>query len=498
MALPILTSAQLRELETRLAGAAPPLMVRAGAAVADMARRLAGDTGAPILVVAGPGNNGGDAWIAALNLLETFHRVTVLDVTGLPARLDTAKLAKEAFTAKHGIVVHEWPLGLQPALIVDGLLGIGLARDVEAPFAAVIERINESGVPILAIDIPSGLDSESGRPRGAAVRATHTLTFLAHKVGLHTCDGPDHCGAITLEDLGAAELSATLGKGVLLAPDVVAPWMKRRARNSHKGDFGTLGIIGGNRGMVGAAILAGRAALLAGAGKVQVGLITPDAPQIDPQHPELMLRHVDDAMLSSVLVAGPGAGQSPSVTSVSMFERQLLPSAIASAKPLVLDADAINAVAVNISLQAQVAARNAPTIVTPHPAEAARLLKVTTAQVQQDRLTAALAMARKLNAFVVLKGVGSICASPSGRWSVNTTGNPALATGGTGDVLAGIIGALLCQKLEPWHALQYAVCLHGAAADSLVARGMGPVGLTASEVALECRRLMNIWTLRSH
>jgi len=497
MALPILTGAQLREVESQMAAATPPLMVRAGVAVAEAARAMTGETGAAILVVAGPGNNGGDAWIAALNLLETFHRVVVLDVTGLPARLETARLAKDAFVAKGGSVVREWPLGPAPALVIDGLLGIGLARDVDAPFSGVIEHINAAGAPVLAIDIPSGLDSESGRPRGIAVRATRTLTFLAHKPGLLTCDGPDHCGTVVLADLGAGEAAAAIAKGILLTPEVAAEWLGARARNTHKGDFGTLGIIGGNRGMVGAAILAGRAALLAGAGKVQVGLITTDAPQVDFEHPELMLRHVDEAMLASVLVAGPGAGQSPSVTSVSMFERQLLPAAIASGKPLVLDADALNAIAVSLSLFAQVAARRAPTIATPHPAEAARLLKVTTTQVQGDRVTAALALARALNAFVVLKGAGSICATPSGRWSVNTTGNPGLATGGTGDVLAGIIGALLCQRLEPWHALQYAVCLHGAAADSLVDRGTGPVGLTASEVALECRRLVNLWTLRS-
>jgi hydroxyethylthiazole kinase-like uncharacterized protein yjeF len=207
-----------------------------------------------------------------------------------------------------------------------------------------------------------------------------------------------------------------------------------------------------------------------------------------------MLRSVDDTMTAPVLLMGPGAGQSVSVTSVSIFERHLLPAAIASSKPLVLDADALNALAVNDKLRAEVPKRSAPTLATPHPAEAGRLLAMTTAEVQADRLAAASELARRLNAHVVLKGVGSICASPDGHWAINTTGNPGLASGGTGDVLAGIIGALLCQGLEAQRALQYAVCLHGAAADSLVARGRGPIGLTASDISLEARRLLNLWT----
>jgi hydroxyethylthiazole kinase-like uncharacterized protein yjeF len=500
----VLTVAELREVEGKLAGMQPALMERAGRATAEAARRLATDTGARILVIAGPGNNGGDAWVAAAELQGTFHKVVVLDVAGTEPKAAQARTARAAFVAAKGDVVREWPAGAAPhatlpggppALIVDGLLGIGLTREVAPPLGSLIERMNAAGVPILAIDVPSGLDSETGCVLGVAVRATHTITFIAHKAGLHTADGPDHCGIVTLEDLGATEEVAKVARGSLVTPRSAGPWLRRRERNSHKGDFGTLGIVGGNRGMVGAALLAGRAALLAGAGKVQVGLLAPDAPQVDFEHPELMLRPMDDVMSNStVLVMGPGAGQSPSVTSISMFERQLLPSAIASNKPLVLDADALNTLAVNNTLRAEVPKRAAPTLLTPHPAEAGRLLNMKTAEVQADRRSAAAELARRLNAFVVLKGVGSICAAADGRWAVNTTGNPGLASGGTGDVLAGILGALLCQGLEPWQALQYGVCLHGAAADSLVARGRGPIGLTASEISLEARRLLNLWT----
>jgi len=494
---PVLTLEALRQVESRLARAEPALMDRAGQATAEMARRMAADTGARILVVAGPGNNGGDAWVAARHLLQTFHKVVLLDVSGSDPRAPEARAARAAYVERGGEVVAEWPEGSAPALIVDGLLGIGLLRDVDAKVAALIERMNASRVPILAIDVPSGLDASTGRVRGKAVRATRTLTFIAHKPGLHTLDGPDHCGEVVLDALGASAEVAEAARGELLAPTDVAGWLAPRRRHSHKGDYGTLGIVGGNRGMVGAALLAARSSLLAGAGRVRLGLLAADAPAVDLEFPEIMLRPVDDAMEADVLVMGPGAGRSPSATSVSQFERTLLPAAVASAKPLVLDADALNTVAFNDTLRADLVRRKAPAIATPHPAEAARLLRRETADVQADRLDAALALARTLNLHVVLKGAGSICASPDGSFAINTTGNPGLASGGTGDVLAGVVGALLCQHLDAPKALRYAVCLHGAAADTLVARGRGPVGLTASEIALECRRLMNLWTAKA-
>ena len=470
-------------------------MERAGKATADAAARLATDSGAPILVVAGPGNNGGDAWVAAAQLSESFHRVVVFDVTGSDPKAAEARVAREGFASRGGKVVRQWPDGLHPALIVDGLLGSGLAREVEAPFAATIERMNASRAPILAIDVPSGLDSGSGAIRGTVVRATRTLTFLAHKLGLHTADGLDCRGELELDDLGAGDEVLREARGFLLTPASAMPWLGPRRRNSHKGDFGSLAVIGGNRGMVGAALIAGRAALLCGAGKVRLGLLAPEAPAADFAQPELMLGSIDDALTMDVVVAGPGAGQSPSATSGSMFERSVLPALFASSKPAVLDADALNAIAFNATLETDLAARvKAPTILTPHPGEAARLLHKTTGEVNEDRLAATLALAKRFNAHVVLKGAGSICAFPDGRWSVNSTGNPGLAAAGSGDVLAGMIGAFLAQGLDAEHALQYAVCLHGAAADACVARGLGPAGLTATEVALEARKVMNEWT----
>jgi len=486
---PILTLAGLRQAEGDAARTGADLMKRAGRAVADKARTLAADTGAPILVVAGPGNNGGDAWVAAAALAETFHRVTVFDATGAPPRAAEAARAKDAFAAAHGRIVREWPAALRPALVVDGLLGIGLTRDVEPAFAAIIARINEGGAPVLAIDVPSGIDAERGTVRGAAVRAAHTLTFIAHKPGLLTGEALDYRGELSCDTLGVVAPDA---KGAVLDLAAVRPWLKPRERNSHKGDYGTVAIIGGQRGMVGAALLAARAALYCGAGKVRTGLLASDAPSVDFSHPEIMLGTVDDALAEGVAVAGPGAGRSPSATSVSMFERTVLPALLHLPRPIVLDADALNAIAFNASLAKDLAARTrGPTLLTPHPGEAARMLQQGIAQVNGDRLAAALALATRFNAHVVLKGAGSVCAFPDGTWSINTTGNPGLATAGSGDVLAGMVGAMLAQGLEPAHALQAAVCLHGAAADACVARGLGPQGLTASEIALAAREVLN-------
>jgi hydroxyethylthiazole kinase-like uncharacterized protein yjeF len=494
---PVLTIEEIRAVEKRAAkGGGRSLMERAGRATAQAALELAADSGAPILVVAGPGNNGGDAWVAAAYLSESFHRVVVLDVNGDSPKATEARTAKTGLEMKEGQVVGEWPESLRPALIVDGLLGIGLARDVDLRFADTIARINASGVPVLSIDAPSGLDAGTGIVRGSAVKATRTLTFIAHKIGLHTGDGLDCRGELQLDELGAGDEARRDAKGYLLTPELVAPWLEARPKNSHKGRFGSVAVIGGNRGMVGAALLAARAASLCGAGKVRAGLLTPDAPAVDMHQPEIMLGSIDDALGMDVIVAGPGAGQSPSSTSVSMFERNVLPALIAMAKPLVLDADALNAVAFSGALETDLMARTkAPTVLTPHPGEAARLLHKTTAEVNENRLAAALAIAKRFNAHVVLKGAGSICAFPDGRWCVNTTGNPGLASAGSGDVLAGIIGALLAQKLDAAKALQYAVCLHGAAADACVAKGTGPVGLTASDVALAARSVMNEWSL---
>ena len=356
-----------------------------------------------------------------------------------PSSAEDAAAAHRQWHAAGGTTVAAWRDDEPWGLIVDGLFGIGLTRPPGNEYAEWIDRANRTGVPILALDVPSGLDAETGVVHGAAIRASATATFIALKPGLLTADGPDHCGAISVHALELDVQSLQRAKGERLTWQSIsgalpAPLLRARS-NVHKGSFGTLAIVGGDDGMVGAAILAGRAALHVGAGKVWVGLATKAPPGVDWVHPELMLRTAKRVLKDApdALIAGPGLG-------TSARARELLVRAIAQTVPLVLDADALNLLAGDEVLAADVAARNAPTVITPHPAEAARLSGSTTAAVQGDRLGAALALASKFNAATVLKGAGSVLAFADGTWAINASGNAGLASAGTGDVLGGNAG----------------------------------------------------------
>jgi len=485
---PILDVAALRALEARHAG--EPLMERAGAAAAAVARGLAGDRGGPVVVLAGPGNNGGDAFVVARLLRTDFHDVRLV-FAGDPGRLPPDAAAAYGAYAAAGGATMAAPERVRPALVVDGLFGIGLARPVAPPYAAQVAWANASGAPVLALDVPTGLDAATGQAHAPCVRACATATFLALKPGLVTGDGPDLCGRVSVHALGVDAGAEAQGHRLdwpALAGSL-PPVLARRERNVNKGTFGTLGIIGGTEGMGGALLLAGRAAMRAGAGKTWLGFLAAQPPAFDPAMPELMLRHagvVVDAQ-PDALVVGPGL-------STSDAARAVLARALAAAVPVALDADALNLIARDATLQAAVRTRAAPTLATPHPGEAARLLATDVATVQGDRLAAARAIAERLHAGVVLKGLGSVLAHADGTWDVNASGGPALATAGSGDVLAGILGALLAQRIDAKSALRVAVCVHGAAADALVAQGIGPLGLTASELPDAARRLLNAAT----
>ena len=341
---------------------------------------------------------------------------------------------------------------------------------------------------MLALDIPSGLASDSGRVLGRAVRATHTITFIALKPGLLTFEGPDHCGVLEVADLGLDVRSLLAPKGWVAEPATMRWVLKPRPREFHKGQAGALGVLGGASGMVGAALLAGRAALRLGAGRVYVGLLDHDAPEVDPVTPELMLRHPDDALGQSLdaIVVGPGLGQSERA-------QTLLGAALASDMPCVLDADALNLLADDADLRNACAHRRAETLVTPHPGEAARLLRTPVAEVQADRLGAARAIAERLSAHTALKGNGSVLVAQDAHWFINTAGNPGMASAGMGDTLSGFLGALLAQGYSGEATLVLGVHLHGAAADALVAQGVGPVGLTAGELIEPARAIWNGW-----
>lgn len=481
---PLYLTADVRRIEAR--HAREPLMERAGLAAAQLAREIVADNGRPILIFAGPGNNGGDAFVVARCLKQWFYAVTVIfagDVTKLPA---DAAAAHAQWLAAGGTTIDHLPKPCMWGLVIDGLFGIGVTRAIEGRYAEWIGHINQLNTPVLAIDIPSGLDADTGRVQGCCVRAAHTISFIGAKPGLLTLDGPDYCGNVTLENLDLPHHTDAVS-GRVLGSDVVTHILAPRMRNTHKGSHGSVGILGGDAGMVGAALLAGRAALKLGAGRVYIGLLARDAPLLDPAQPELMLRRADDVLKLdhlTCLAVGPGLGQS---TEAELF----LHLGLKSNLPLVIDADALNIVATSQQLKIHLRGLSTPKVLTPHPAEAARLLECDTRDVQANRIAAATALAQQYQAHVVLKGAGSVCASPAGPWRINTSGNPGMASAGMGDVLTGIIAALVAQGADTSLALDAAVWLHGAAADACVAAGVGPVGLTAGETADAARRLLN-------
>ncbi|MCL2310495.1 MAG: NAD(P)H-hydrate dehydratase [Proteobacteria bacterium] len=492
--LPLLTIPQLRSIEKRYAKI--PLMQKAGAAAFRFIetlfkeQKLAND---PIVILCGPGNNGGDGFVLARLLREHgFSPCVIAPVTDtLPS--DAAEALTEFLN--QGGTLHtalsdlpNLPISSNPsppALIVDALFGIGLNRAPGAPFNNLIRWINDAHSArrsyIVSLDAPSGLDSDTGVAHTPTVCATTTLSFIVLKPGLLTLDGPDHCGELYVDtlDISPEDLEADTDAHALHRRFIethLPASLRRRFHNVHKGTFGCLGILGGASGMGGAPLLAGRAAARMGIGKAHVGFLG-DAPIFDPGCPELML-HPAQAILNlshDAWVVGCGLGASPPALDV-------LIEAFSFDAPLLLDADALTLIGQHPEWATRIAERHAPTVLTPHPAEAARLLQCNADEIQRDRPKAVREIARRYRAHTVLKGCGSIIADPEGPWCINTTGNPALAFGGSGDVLAGMAGALLAQGIEASHALRYAVCLHGAAADALVEEGKGPLGVLSEEI----------------
>ena len=490
---PVYLSGDIRALE-RIAAERPgaaPLMQLAGLAAAEYARELLGEYGRKVLVLAGPGNNGGDAFEAATHLKRWFYRVELVFAG------DEHRLSEDALAALGkwrdcgGSSYAAAPAALRPDLVVDGLFGIGLTRALEGRYADLIAGINRLPCPKLALDIASGINADTGAVMGTALRATHTITFIALKPGLLTLDGPDYCGKpggeIRVAGLGLDVRAMLENKGATTAPELLRQALSPRPRNFHKGRAGSVGVLGGAHGMVGAAVLAGRAALKLGAGKVFLGLLSDHPPSVDYGQPELMLRaprELLEAGMITTFAAGPGMGTAKSA-------EQVLREVLDANVPLVLDADALNLIAASKTLQARLPKRAAPSVLTPHPAEAARLLGCAIADVQADRMKAAAELAQRYRAVSVLKGNGSIIATAEGSWLINASGNPGMASAGMGDVLTGMVAALLAQGANARDAASAAVWLHGAAADALAGAAKGPIGISASEVTDEARRLLN-------
>lgn len=481
----------LRQIEADHAHCSPSLMARAGAAVADQVRELllSLPAASAVLIVCGPGNNGGDALVAAKHLQQQGVALQVCLAASADSLPPDAQAAHQAWLASGGTCASSLPADLNSfGLIVDALFGIGLQRPITGLYAQWVAAINASGAQVLALDVPSGLQGYSGCALGAVVRAQHTITFIAHKPGLYTADGPDYCGRIALADLGL-DLAASKSAGAVLQVADFAAQLQARAHNTHKGSFGNARIVGGDAGMVGAALLVGRAALHLGAGRVFVGLLDAAAPRVDSAQVELMLRSAEELMkMVGVLCLGTGMGQGADAL-------RLLTTALAGSGPVLLDADALNLLASNPELHSLRMQRGAALdlIITPHPTEAARLLGCSTAQVQSDRIGAAQQLAQQWQAVVVLKGCGSIIATPAGDYFINTSGNAGLATAGTGDVLSGFITALLAQGWPALAAAQAGVHVHGCAGDALAEKLQGCIGFTAGELIPYGRQLLNQW-----
>lgn len=473
------TCAQIRAIEAQHLAGGLPLMTRAGqAAAAQALRMLAGKQAAKILIFCGNGHNGGDGFVTAGLLHAQGHLVTVLASAPSANTASEALAARAAYQAAGGTVWPTLPLPHPISthdLLIDAIFGLGLNRPVTGQQAEWIAAINASGRPVLALDLPSGLQADTGIALGAAIRATHTLAFIGSSLGLHTADGCDLAGQIAVAALDL-DLQGLAYAAQTNAPEHFAPALKPRANNSHKGDYGNACVVGGATGMVGAALLAGRAALHMGAGRIFVGLLDPAAPAVDFLQAELMLKTAEMVLQTAgALALGPGLGQSAEALAC-------LQAAITRPSPLVLDADALNLLAAHPELRSaldQRAEDGLATVLTPHEAEAGRLLGCHYTDIHANRLPAAQQLAEKYSAIVLLKGCGSVVATKDGAVFINPTGSPALATGGSGDVLTGLITGLLAQigersaysredyQARGLAAVLAAVYVHGQAAQDL-------------------------------
>ncbi len=444
--LPLFVAAATRAIERDSASRLPQhsLMRLAGEAVARLALALAPHADR-VWIAAGPGNNGGDGLEAALQLRGRGKQVHVsLAAPDQPMPADANDALARAQAAGVTIDAAGWPDLAAHDIAVDALLGIGASRAPLGRIAALVGRLNALPCRVLAVDLPSGLNGDTGQPLGGiAVIAQDTLALLTLKPGLFTGAGRDHAGNVWLDTLGVDSAGEIPDAWLAGQGDVAALKLTRR-HAQHKGSFGDLTVVGGAHGMTGAALLAARAAHAAGAGRVFVNLLDDGVQTHDGARPELMFRpdwlnSAAFVLAHSTVVCGCGGGDAVSET---------LPRLLSRVPRLVLDADALNAVAADTVLQTLLSARRDAghlTVLTPHPLEAARLLNQTTAWVQADRLACATQLAERFGCVVLLKGSGSVVAAPGHLASINPTGTAALASAGTGDVLAGWLGGWLAQ-----------------------------------------------------
>jgi ADP-dependent NAD(P)H-hydrate dehydratase / NAD(P)H-hydrate epimerase len=506
---PLFTVAATQQIERQAALSLAPhtLMQRAGLSVARLALALAPHA-QRIWIACGPGNNGGDGFEAAMHLHQWGKKVTVT-WTGLPG--GKTQSPPDASASRARALAAGVPMSNEPPqdfdFCVDALLGIGARLDPQRDGSAMIlqwlARMQASGVPRLAVDIATGLDADTGSTTHAMPSTTNaiksiaayarpywsgglfTLSLLTLKPGLFTANGRDSSGQVWFDDLGItadAASAITQPNTWLLGADRASPGLRKHAAHaSHKGSFGDVAILGGESAgashLTGAALLAARAALHAGSGRVFVALLGKATLNVDVQQPELMFRSPEALDLKhQVVVCGCGGGDAV---------KTVLAQVLATAPRVVLDADALNAIAVDSQLQTQLHARHHrgySTVLTPHPLEAARLAGSSAAQVQCDRLAAARQLTERFQCVVVLKGSGSVITAPGQPTFINASGNALLATAGTGDVLAGMLGAYLAGGMSVFDAVCSAVFAHGQVADEWAAQRPGQP-FTASALA---------------
>ncbi|MDH5255710.1 MAG: NAD(P)H-hydrate dehydratase [Gammaproteobacteria bacterium] len=444
------------------------------------------------LILCGAGNNGGDGYVIARLARRAGREVQVCALTDPAFLPGDAATAWRDFVADGGTVVPFAPgLPSSAGLVVDAILGTGLARPVTGELRAAIEAVNAAQRPVVAVDIPSGLDATTGLPSGVAIRADLTVTFVGRKLGLHLGEGPAHAGVVEFSALGipsaVVERAGLAGQAPLrlFTATELPRILPRRTATAHKGNFGHVLVVGGNHGMSGAVRLAGEAALRAGAGLVSVATRPAHAPLLPLVRPELMCHAIGGAaelapllVRATVVALGPGLGQDD-------WARDLLAATLSCGLPLVVDADALNL------LTAAHPSRD-DWILTPHPGEAARLLGVTTVQVQRDRLGALRSLRERWGGTIVLKGSGTLVAGSTGPGWAIPTGNPGMATAGMGDVLTGITAGLVAQAgagIGRADVAAAAAYVHGAAGDA-AARG-GQRGILASDLIGQLRPWLN-------
>jgi hydroxyethylthiazole kinase-like uncharacterized protein yjeF len=467
------------------------LMSRAGeAAFACLLERWPDEE--QICVFAGPGNNGGDAWVLAA--LARMHGVAVRFYTvGDVSRQseDAHQAMQMALQAGVEPEVFAGELDYEGQIIVDGLLGTGLNADVTGLFATAIAAINAHRADVLALDLPSGLNADTGRIMACAVEADLTVTFIGVKQGLLTADGPDMAGEIAFASLAVDpviyhQVRANAERISWDRFDRLHRRPLQRSGNAHKGEFGHVLIIGGDSGMGGAAAMAAEAAGRCGAGLVSCATRTEHVMPILVRRPEVMVKGLESGLelqpmmaKASVLAIGPGLGH-------SSWAELMLQQVLASDLPLVLDADALNILS-SPGWRRDFGGRDV--ILTPHPGEAARLLECSVADIQRDRFAAVRQLAERYQAVVVLKGQGSLVADADGRVALCTDGNPGMSSGGMGDVLTGVLAALLAQHMPVYDAACFGVSVHSAAAD--LAAKQGQRGMLATDLMMYLRELMN-------